>query len=207
MKRPSEKITSEVIEKAFDYEGYRTLMDELLAQNKTTGPNQSESYIEYTRMNQRRMKRWEKNAKISDKLETLAKEVDKPQTWLVLTEAWCGDAAQNIPFIQKVADLNPLIQTKFILRDENPEIMSDYLTNGGKSIPKVVALADDLEEELFTWGPRPEFLQNRLKEYKEDPKGVSSKEFSEGTHLWYARDKNNEIDQEFSDLISQHITK
>ncbi len=189
-------------ESGYSYQEFKDLTDQLLAENRTTGPNQSETYIEYTRLNQRRMKRWDKTGKLSEAVQKAVSEIKVPQNWLVITEAWCGDGAQNIPFIQKLADLNPLIKTSYIMRDENPEIMDQYLTNGARSIPILVAFDESFEKEFFVWGPRPEFLQNRLREYKIDPKGVSSKEFSEGTHLWYARDKNQAIDAELLELIS-----
>ena len=130
------------------------------------------------------------------------KHITTPQIWLVLTEAWCGDAAQNIPFFVKLANHNPLIELRFILRDQNPEIMDAYLTNGGRSIPKLVALNRDNFEELFTWGPRPQVLQKKFEAYLEDSKGVSQGEFMESMHLWYARDKNNNINAEFMTLIN-----
>ncbi|MDN3202657.1 thioredoxin family protein [Algoriphagus sediminis] len=189
-------------EAGYSYQEFKDLTDQLLAENRTTGPNQSETYIEYTRLNQRRMRRWDKTVKISDSLKEAIMRISEEQRWLIITEAWCGDGAQNIPFIQKLADLNPRVKTSYIMRDEYPEIMDEYLTNGARSIPKLIAFDKDFEKDFFTWGPRPEFLQNRLREYKIDPKGVSSKEFAEGTHLWYARDKNKSIDAEFLGLIS-----
>lgn len=195
------KIDQEIIEESFDYAGYRELIDTLLSENKTTGPNQSESYLEYTRMNVRRMNRWDKTAKLSPEIVEKIRNIFESQTWLVITEAWCGDAAQTIPYIVKLASENPLIKISFILRDEYPEIMDDYLTEGARSIPKLIALDEDLSKEIFTWGPRPEFLQKRLKAYKEDSKGVSGKEFSEGTHLWYAKDKNRSLERELLERI------
>ncbi|HAH37620.1 MAG TPA: thioredoxin family protein, partial [Algoriphagus sp.] len=39
--------------------------------------------------------------------------------------------------------------------------------------------------------------------YKLDPQGLSSKEFTEGTHLWYARDKNQSLEKELMDRIKE----
>lgn len=198
-------ITPALIASAQNYSEYRVMIARLLAENKTTGSNQSESYLDYTRMNMQRMNRWDKTVKVPQELQKIVASISAPQVWLVITEAWCGDAAQSIPFIAKLAEINPLIELKLVLRDENPELMDAYLTEGARSIPVLIGLSGDLGTELFVWGPRPEFLQNRLKAYKLDPQNISSKEFADGTHLWYARDKNKAIAEELTPLLTSTI--
>lgn len=200
-------ISAEVIDQAYTYTSYRALIDQLLLENKTTGTDHSDGYLAYTALNNRRMDRWEKTAKVSPELQELIAQISEKQIWLIITEGWCGDASQSLPFIQKLADLNDNIKVRYILRDKNPEIMDRYLTNGARSIPMLIALNEELDQELFVWGPRPEFLQNRLREYKIDTKGLSSADFAEGTHLWYARDKNRSLGQEFQSLISSYLSK
>lgn len=198
-------VTPELIASAKNYIEYREMIAHLLAENKTTGTNHSENYLDYTKMNVQRMNRWDKTAKVPSELEKTVESMSSPQVWLVITEAWCGDAAQSIPFIAKLAALSPLIDLKLVLRDENPELMDAYLTEGARSIPVLIGLSEDLTEELFVWGPRPEFLQNRLKAYKLDPQNITSQEFADGTHLWYARDKNKAIAAELTPLIASTI--
>lgn len=198
-------ITPELISSAQNYSEYREMMVQLVDENRTTGANQSESYLNYTKMNLQRMNRWDKTTKISPEQEKLVASISSHQVWLVITEAWCGDGAQTIPFMAKLAALNPKIELRIVMRDENPELMDAYLTEGARSIPILIALSGDLSKELFVWGPRPEFLQNRLKAYKLDPQNITSKEFSDGTHLWYARDKNKAIAEELTPLIAQTI--
>lgn len=198
-------ITPELISSAQNYSEYREMMVQLVDENRTTGANQSESYLNYTKMNLQRMNRWDKTTKISPEQEKLVASISSHQVWLVITEAWCGDGAQTIPFMAKLAALNPKIELRIVMRDENSELMDAYLTEGARSIPILIALSGDLSKELFVWGPRPEFLQNRLKAYKLDPQNITSKEFSDGTHLWYARDKNKAIAEELTPLIAQTI--
>ncbi len=198
-------VTADLISKSQSYPEYRKMIDALLAENKTTGYTQSESYLEYTRLNVHRMNRWDKTAKVSQPMETIIRKITKPQVWLVITEAWCGDAAQSIPYIFKLALINPLIQLRLVLRDENPELMNAYLTEGARSIPKLIIFSENLEQELATWGPKPKYLQDRLKAYKFDPLGVSSEEFAEGTHLWYAKDKNQSLERELIEIFSNKI--
>ena len=194
-------ITPELVQESLTYSQYRSLIDDLLAEGKTTGWDHSEAMVNYTKMNVRRMARWDKTAIVSAELQEKIAHLDVPQTWLVLTEAWCGDAAQSIPFMVKAASYSPLVDIRFILRDEHPQVMDGYLTNGGRSIPKLVAFRKGDLEELFTWGPRPQLLQHQYLAYREDPKGVSQEEFIESIHLWYAKDKNANIDAEFLTLI------
>ncbi|MGM0944297.1 MAG: thioredoxin family protein [Bacteroidota bacterium] len=196
------KITPEVVAEAMTYTEYKDLVETLFSQGKTTGPNQSEAYLEYTQMAIQRMKRWDKTIKIDSEIAEKVKQLP-PQVWMVITEAWCGDAAQTIPYMVKLAEFNPDIQLRFILRDEYPEIMDLYLTNGARSIPKLVSLSPGLQKNYFTWGPKPAILMEKQREFKSDPKGKTFKEFVQEVHLWYARDKNHTLGKELTACFDQ----
>jgi len=192
-------IKSNAFDQAIDYPSYRNLIKSLLANNKTTGSNHSEAMIAYTKMNDQRMNRWDKKVSLDTDIVELVNRLPK-MNWLVITEAWCGDAAQNIPFIAKLANENPSIELKFIMRDEHPEIMDQYLTNGARSIP-VLVIMDENYHDLVTWGPRPEPVQNMVMEAKDKP-DLNQSEFIEKVHKWYATDKNTTISNEFKELIN-----
>lgn len=192
-------INQSLINEAYTYASYREFLDNLLDEGKTTGANQSESMLNYAMLNQRRMRKWDKIGKITAELMDKLMSIDQKMTWLVITEGWCGDAAQNLPFLNKMAELNPNIDLRFVLRDENLPLMDDFLTNGGRSIPKLVAL-DGVLNVLGTWGPRPEpvqkaFLANKVSQEK------SGKEFTEYLHLWYAKDKGLTLQSEFLAIL------
>src|SRR5690625_297581 len=188
-------ITPEIIAESMDYNGYRTMIDALLAEGKTTGSNHSEAMIEYTKMNVHRMNRLDKQAQLTNLLLDALKEVDEDWIWLVLTEAWCGDAAQNIPVIARMAEQSSHIDLKFILRDQHPGIMDQYLTNGGRSIPKLVCLDAETLEEIGTWGPRPEEAQQKAMNWKNDP-DITSKEWAQRLHKWYADNRTEDLRSE-----------
>ncbi len=194
-------ITPSVIDEAMDYQEYRQMIDELLEQDKTTGDNHSEAMIHYTKMNVQRMSRIDKQIELSDSLKKMLAEVDGPWIWLVLTEAWCGDAAQNVPAIAAMAEQSDNIELKLILRDQHLDIMDEHLTNGGRSIPKLICLDADTLEEFGSWGPRPEEAQEKAMEWKDDP-DISKEEWAEKLHKWYAKDKTQQIQSEFEELIS-----
>ena len=195
-------IHSEVT-RAFSYKEYVSLIRSLLSENKTTGSNQGSELIEFTKLNLSRMEKWNKIGELIPEWNQLTSV--KPQTWWLLTEAWCGDASQIVPFIAKIADRFPEIELKLILRDENTSIMNRYLTDGAWAIPKLIAVeyAHDTEKELFVWGPRPKKAQDIVLEWKKTPGGERKEELYEKNHAWYASDKGTNIQQElFVELSS-----
>lgn len=192
-------ITHEHLAKAVSYTQYRELIDTLLAENKTTGINHSEDMVEYTRLNMHRMLRMEKTINLDDELIQVLLSVQTKMIWVILTEAWCGDAAQNLPGLVKIADASPLIDVKLLLRDENPELMDAYLTNGTRSIPKLIALDATTLEEIGTWGPRPDPAQQLVVELKQQQ--TPFKEFAEKLHGWYAKDRSQTLQNEFKVLL------
>jgi len=194
-------ITPEIIDQAMDYEAYRSMIDDLLEEGKTTGTNHSDVIIDYTKMNVQRMKRLDKQVELSESLQEELEALDRKRIWLVLTEAWCGDAAQNVPVIAKMAEQTDNIDLKFILRDENLEIMDEYLTNGGRSIPKLVCLDAETLDELGSWGPRPAEAQQKAMQWKKD-ESISKEEWAEKLHKWYASDKTEQLQDEFEELIA-----
>lgn len=193
-------ITQEHIERGMDYITYRSLINQLLNERKTTGENHSESLLDYTRLNVQRMNKWDKIFKPKDQLVKVVESIDEPVNWVVLTEAWCGDAAQNLPTIAKLASMNPNISLKLLLRDENIEVMDAYRTSGGMSIPKLIML-DHEYKELGQWGPRPEPVQQILKEMKASGT-FSYDEFGIIAHTWYAKDRTKTLQRELLNLLS-----
>ncbi len=181
--------------KIYTYDTYRKLLDALLAKKKTTGKEQSDELLAHAKMNLARMSRWDKTTKVNDQLKSVLLSAPK-QTWLVLTEGWCGDAAQNLPIISKMADFAFNVDLQIILRDENLDIMDAYLTDGGQSIPKLIAFDED-KKVLFTWGPRPEKMQEKVKELKK-----AGSDFVEEVHKMYPKDRAVSIQQEFLNLLS-----
>lgn len=193
-------ITQELVNKAMTYEQYRSLIDELLEDGLTTGPKQNEAMLNYGKLNQKRMKKWEKIARITPELQERLLDIKRPVTWLVLTEGWCGDAAQNLPLINKMAELNPMINLRLILRDENLEVMDEFLTDGGRSIPKLIVLDPESLAVLGSWGPRPAPMQKLVMDNKVS-KEKNYGELNEVMHLWYAKDRGITVQNEFLAIL------
>lgn len=194
------EIIENSLEKAISYQEYRTLVKDLLDQGKSTGPNQSDALLNYSLLNDRRMKRLDKTTKLSEETLAKVKDINEPQTWLVLTEGWCGDAAQNLPVIHKIAEENPNIDLKIVLRDENLELMDEFLTNGGRSIPKMIVLDDDKTVKNI-WGPRPTIATKMVQDYKA-ANGSLDAEFKKDLQVWYNKDKGNNVQEDVVALLA-----
>lgn len=195
------KVEASYVEKSITYEAYAKLISDLLAAGRTTGADQAEAMVHYTELNQQRMHRVEKSLLLLPPAAALIRSISLPQTWLVMTEAWCGDAAHSIPIMHVLAALNPLIDLRLLLRDENPGLMDRYLTNGvSRSIPKLIGLDTATLEELFTWGPRPAPLQEIFTRLKGD--GMEFHAIKEELQRWYNKDKTIAVQREIAALAA-----
>lgn len=194
-------IIDDSLNEAISYEAYTALVDQLVAEEKTTGPKQHEDLVYYTKLNAQRSRRLNKTATVSEPIATVVKSLEGSYTWLVLTESWCGDAAQILPLFQKLAEINPNISLKLVLRDENDALMSQFLTNGGRSIPKLIML-NEQKEVVGTWGPRPKALQEIYDAWRNDPNKPPYKEFQVDMQKWYLKDAGNSTFREIGEILS-----
>lgn len=192
------EIIKKHLNKSLSYSDYKKRVEDLLEEGKSTGSTQNETYLNYSKLGLSRMKRWEKIVRFTEEQIQSIKAISQKQTWLVVAEGWCGDAAPALPVMKKMADLNPLIDFRIILRDENEELMDEFLTNGGRSIPKLIAFDPQNDQILFTWGPRPEEAAVMVAKEKEEF-GKFRDEFKITLQKWYNKDKGKSI---ASDLIN-----
>ncbi|MBZ9731595.1 thioredoxin family protein [Salegentibacter sp. JZCK2] len=186
----------------FTYEEFYEWILELVLAEKTSGSSQSPALANFTALNAKRMSRLSKTVILQPELMSLLQEITELQEWLVITEAWCGDSAQSLPVIARMAAASDNINLKIVLREENPELMDQYLTNGSKSIPKLVSF-DQSGNEIFTWGPRPEPAQKILMDWKREPAGRSWEIFEKELHTWYALDKSVSLQGEFVQILEK----
>ena len=194
-------IISQSLEDAMTYSAYRTLVSDLVEEKSTTGNDKTEALINYTMLNDRRMKRWDKTVKLSDDIVEKIKSFDKKVTWIVLTESWCGDAAHIMPVIDKVASLNDNIDYKVVLRDKNEDLMDQFLTNGGRAIPKLIMLDNETDTVINTFGPRPSVATKMVNDYKAEH-GKLTPEFKEDLQRWYNKDKGQSTVEDLVGLLN-----
>ncbi len=197
------QLIEKSIAKGISYQEYRSMVKTLAENGSTTGTDpENSALIDYTKLNDRRMNRLDKTTKIpADAIEKI-KAFNRKTTWLIITESWCGDAAQTMPVMNKIAELNANIDIKIVLRDENEALMDRFLTNGGKSIPILIMVDDEINEVLHRWGPRPSEATKMVADYKA-LHGKLTPEFKQELQVWYNKDKGqNTIDDLLELLLS-----
>jgi hypothetical protein len=195
-------ISPERLATAHSYATYRQLIDEALAQGKTTGPQQSEELTAYTVLNVQRMSRLDKTVKLLPELTTAAANLTGSYVWLIITEGWCGDAAQIVPVVEAVAQASAgHLRTAYVLRDDNLDLADEYLTNGSRSIPKLIVLRADTRTEVLHWGPRPAEAQALILQLKAE--GMAHDDFIREVHAWYAHDRTQATQRELLALVQQ----
>ncbi|PWB25881.1 thioredoxin family protein [Flavobacterium sp. HTF] len=194
-------IVAKALFNSHSYSEYRKLVTDLLSEGKSTGDQQSESLTHYTSLNEARMNRLEKTIKISDDILEKLQHLNNHYIWLVLSEGWCGDAAQILPILNKMAlGSNNKINLKIVLRDENDDLMSQYLTNGGRAIPKVIVICKEAGIVRADWGPRPKGATELMANYKKEF-GVIDEKIKTDLQLWYLADKGISVQQELIEIM------
>ncbi|MAU71457.1 MAG: thioredoxin family protein [Flavobacterium sp.] len=188
-------LIKKALSQAVSYPDYREMVNQLALEGRSTGPNQTEALANYTILNDRRMKRFDKTVKLSDETISNIENIDRPLILLVLTESWCGDAAPALPVMNKVAELSDVVDLKVVLRDEHLELMDEFLTNGARSIPKLLVIDKNSNEVVEEWGPRPEPAARMVIEHKEKF-GKIMPELKEELQQWYNKDKGQTIARE-----------
>jgi hypothetical protein len=192
----------EKLQQSMSYADFRKLTEGLLAEGKTTGTNQSEDMLKYAKLSEQRMHRWDKTGIILPETVETINHLQKQYILLVITEGWCGDSAQTLPFINKIAESSPNMTLRILLRDEHLDLIDQYLTNGGRSIPKLLLLNKDTLQVLNTWGPRPIPAQQIVLDWKQN-QNMTHDEAMQLVHTWYAKDQGKTFQQELLALFSE----
>ena len=179
--------------KGLSYADFRTLMHDLHGKEMVTGPNQSADLLAYSILNEQRMNRIDKHGAIPDVAPAMiSKRI------LVITEGWCGDSAQILPYMHKWAVAKGH-DMRIVLRDENLDLMDQYLTNGTRAVPMFLFINQEgvVEER---WGARPKVLQDAVTQWKSE--GLTKETFITMIHKWYADDKGVTCVEEWERLSS-----
>ena len=193
-------IIENSLSQSHSYVDYRNYIKDLLKEGKSTGKEQSEALTHYSELNEARMNRLEKTVKISTEIIQKLNQLNGDYIWLVISEGWCGDAAQILPVIYKMAELSERIDLKIVFRDENEDLMNLFLTNGTKSIPKLIILDKNTLEVLSDFGPRPIGAKQLILDYKAKH-GIVDETAKTNLQLWYLHDKGLSTQKEILDLM------
>lgn len=165
-------------------------------------PYDNPAYFHYTELNHARTNRWMKTGQLlSDTIVTVEK-ITHRQNWIVITEPWCGDASHILPFIHKMSQLNKLIHVDYQLRDTEPMLINNYLTNGGKAIP-ILIVRDTDGNDLFHWGPRPAECQQLFYRLRDEKADFEKQKIE--LQNWYNADKGVKIQQEITSQLKRFL--
>lgn len=189
---------------SYSYSEYKRIISDLLSEGKSTGNEQSEDLLQYSALNEIRLKRLDKTICVPEEIIDQLKSFEKKYIWLVIAEGWCGDAAQILPVLNKMALETDRIDLRIVLRDSNDELMSHFLTNGSKAIPKLIIVDKESGKVCNHWGPRPQGASNLIKDYKEEF-SIVDQEAKRQLQLWYLRDKGLSIQNEIVEMMFSSI--
>jgi hypothetical protein len=199
-------IISNSLKISISYLEYRALVAQCAIEGKTSGIIQTSDYVHYTKLNDSRMHRLDKTAQIIDDVKFYLENVSKEYIWLVLTETWCGDAAQVVPVINKMAQVSNKIELRILLRDDNEAVMNLFLTNGTKSIPKLIILDKETGNVVADFGPRPAGAKQLIMDYKATH-GIVDETAKIKLQKWYLNNKGVAIQKEIVALMRTAVAQ
>lgn len=196
------RLDPAILKRTFTYEEYLEFIKELVSKGLTSGPDQSEKNTHLTKLNFQRLKRVFRTLRLTDEIMEITKDVQSEMLWVVIVESWCGDVPQNLPFMEAISRQSDKISLKIILRDENPEVIDQFLTNGTRSIPKLICIDPDTYKVAGTWGPRPAGAVDLVKTLIKDPE-VTKEKRGEAVQRWYLDNKGEQLQTEMYSLIEK----
>jgi hypothetical protein len=193
-------ITADQLAASLYYPAYRQHIIEALA---TPAPDPKlAKLLPYYQEDDARMNRIAPTIKLLPELQAALGKLTQRYIWAIITEGWCGDASETVPIIEAVAEASGgHLETRYFLRDANPDFINQYLTNGGRAMPIAVVLHADSLTEAGVWGPRPTPLQAIHQDLK--AREVPSKEITAQVHAWYEQDATRTTQQELLALMQR----
>ncbi len=194
-------IIKDSLAQAMTYDSFKGLVKSLASDGGTTGPEQTDAHKQYTVLNDKRMKRWDKTFKISEAQATQLNAFNRKVLWLVITESWCGDAAPTIPVMNKMSQENQNIQLKIVLRNKHPELMERFHTDGKLSIPKLIMIDQETHDVIDAWGPLPSIAKKIAANYKATH-GQLTASFKEELQQWFNADKGQNTIKDLLQLLA-----
>lgn len=185
-------------EEAISFEEYFKRTEDVINKEESALTESEKNMFEYYKLGVQRMSRMLKVYKPNEEQLQRLKEKNFKGKFLVITEGWCGDAGQTVPAVSMFFEGKNEVRIAY--RDENPELIDQFLTNGTRSIPIVVIL-DENEEVIAHWGPRPAYGIELLKKHKENPETYSKQQFYNDIQVYYAKNRGVDVIDEILELI------
>lgn len=185
---------------SYTYPEYRKIVTDLLKDGKSSGNEQSKDLLNYSQLNETRMNRLDKTMQLTDEVKKELHNIKREYIWLLICEGWCGDVAQVLPIINKMAEEAGKIELKIVFRDENDDVMKHFLTNGRRAIPKLIIVDRETGGVMGNWGDRPKGAKETIESYKAKH-GVVDQKGKEQLQMWYLNDKGVSTQNEIVNLM------
>ena len=161
--------------------------------------NPEDSYNEYYELGLQRMNRTLKTFKIDEEQLNVLKSKNFNGKILIISEPWCGDASATVPAVTQFFEAAN-VEVKIFLKDSDHSLIEQFLTNGTQSIPKILILDENFEVKNV-WGPRPQFGNELLKKFKENPETYPREEFYNDLQVYYAKNRGKDAITELLELL------
>ena len=184
-------------QKAVNFDEYLRVTEERIAKLQGTENEEEKMYLEHYQLGMTRMNRVAKTYHPQNDLLKKLEEKNFKGKFLIISEGWCGDASMIVPVVNQFFEGKN--EVKIIFRDENHDLMNQFLTNGSMSIPIVIIL-DENDEVISHWGPRPEEGHQMLLKHKADPENYDADQFHNDLQIYYTKNKG-------VDIISELLNK
>ncbi|MDQ0231236.1 thioredoxin family protein [Metabacillus malikii] len=165
-----------------------------------------EQYQQHMQVNKDEMLSIYERFTIDESLQQDIKKMSMKQIdVIVITEDWCGDALVNIPILMKIA-AETNMKVRFILRDENLELMDQYLTNGTARAIPIFIFIDSNGNEQAVWGPRADYIQQIVDAERNKLPAKESSDYKERQDEMIKNLKERYMeDEQLWNIISQSI--
>jgi hypothetical protein len=196
------EFVTDILNRGLTSEAYQDVMVERAEIDPASLEGLEAEHAEFARLNLHRVGRIRRTWRPSEQLASLITRIDRPQVWMVLTEPWCGDSAQCLPCLDILAEGHAYLAMRYLLRDDNLEIMDQYLTDGKRGIPLLVSFEPE-GRELFRWGPRSAAAQAVMN--SAIAAGLAKPERLEKLHLYYGRNRGAALDGELVALLDSYL--
>ena len=205
-------IDARILDTGMTYAAYIENVNALIAQGKasTNDASNDEEHLHFTQLNQSRMKRLDKTIHLSSETIAALAQWNLSVYFLVISEGWCGDAAQILPVINKMTEVNTHLKMRIIYRDEHLNIIDRYLTNGGRAVPIILIVKQEGGIVLGQYGPRPDELSKIMAARKilerQLPVHEQKAFFEESKTLaqkWYNENKTIDIQKELVAVLKK----
>lgn len=180
---------------AIHFDEYLKIAEERFHNN----PDKNDEHQEYYELGLTRTNRTIKTYKVD------AEQIEKFKTKnfngkiLIISEPWCGDASATVPAVSKFFEAVS-IEARIFLRDSDLSLIDQFQSNGTQSIPKVIIMNDDFSVKA-DWGPRPQYGNELLRKFKDNPETYPKEEFYNDLQVYYAKNRGKDAIEEIISLL------